>query len=425
MGLAFGGLIALMAIGVPIAIVLGLVTLIFIFSTGNTAILDSLPSRIFSGTQNFGLLAIPLFMLVGELMNYGGVTHRLISFTNTLFGHVRGGLAYVNVAANTFLASIMGSAQAQSAVMCRVMVPEMEKSGYKREFSTALTAASSIVGPLIPPSMPFIIYGVTAQVSIGGLFLAGIIPGLLVSVGFTILIIILGKKHQFPKSERATFSEVSKNTVSVLPALSIPLVIVIGILAGVFTPTESAAVASLIAFLVGAFFYRELKFKDIPQILLNTARNAAIVTFLVATANIFGWVMTIENIPVLIAEGVTSLTSNPLVFLLLINIIFLVVGMFMEGIAAMIILVPILVPIANSFGVDPLQFGVIIVINLTIGLLTPPVGTVLFITSAIANVKLERLIKALMPFLAVSILLLLIITYIPWVSTWIPSIAGL
>ncbi|MBM4763651.1 TRAP transporter large permease [Bacillus sp. B15-48] len=425
MGIAFTGFVALIAVGVPIAIVLGLTALIFVFATGSFEILNSLPSRMFSGTQNFGLLAIPLFMLVGELMNFGGVTGRLIKFANSIIGHVRGGLAYVNVAANTFLASIMGSAQAQSAVMSRVMVPEMEKSGYNREYSTALTGASSIVGPLIPPSMPFIIYGVTAQVSIGGLFMAGIIPGILFTFGFAILIAFLGKKYNYPKAEKSQFSEIMKNSLSVLPGLLIPFIIVVGILAGIFTPTESAAVAALIAFIVGAFFYRELKLKDLPQIFLNTARSAAIVTFLVATANIFGWVLTIENIPTIIAEGITSLTSNPLVFLLLINVLFLLVGMVMEGIAAMIILVPILLPLAITYGVDPLHFGVIIVINLTIGLLTPPVGTVLFITSAIANVKLEGLIRAILPFLVISIAILLVITYVPWVSTFIPRVAGL
>ncbi|WP_078429844.1 TRAP transporter large permease [Alkalihalobacterium alkalinitrilicum] len=409
----------LLFLGVPIAFVLGISSIIYIVTTGNVGILNSLPQRMFNGVQNFGLLAIPMFVLVGELMNSGGITKRLINFASVTIGSIRGGLAYVNVAANMFLASIVGSANAQTAIMSRTIVPEMEKKGYSRDFSSALTAASSIVGPLIPPSMPFIIYGVVAGQSIGSLFIAGIIPGLLFALAFSILIYFISIKRDFPKEERAGYGTILKTFGSVIPALSIPILVIWGILAGVFTPTESAAFAVLIALISGMFIYKELKIKDLPKILINTVLTSATVTFLVATSNIFGWVLTFEQVPQMIASAILGFAESPLVFLLLVNVILLVVGMFIDGLAALILLVPILLPIALQYGIDPIHFGLIMVINLTLGLMTPPVGTVLFITSSLADVKYEKLLKALVPFLVVSFIVLLIITYFPQISMFL------
>lgn len=407
----------LLLFGVPIAIVLGLTTVIYVLTTGNFGMFDSLPQRLFNGIQNFSLLAIPMFVLVGELMNTGGITTRLIRFSSVVFGSVRGGLAYVNVAANMFLASIMGSATAQTAVMSRTIVPEMEKQGYSRDFASALTAASSIVGPLIPPSMPFIIYGVLAGVSISKLFVAGIVPGILFGVCFALMIYVISIKQNFPRSERPTWSKVWKDTFNVLPALAIPTIIMVGILLGIFTATESAAIAALLAFLVGAFFYRELKFKDLPKILSNTVITSATVAFLITVSNLFGWVLTYEKIPQLIAKSILAFADTQWAFLLLVNLILFVVGMFLDGVAALILLVPILYPIAMNYGVDPIHFGVLITINLTIGLMTPPVGTVLFVTSALAEIKIERLVKALLPFLVMAFVVLFLITYVPQLTT--------
>lgn len=407
----------LLLLGVPIAFVLGISSIIYIATTGNIGILHSLPQRMFSGIQNFGLLAIPMFVLVGELMNSGGITKRLINFASVCIGFIRGGLAYVNVIANMFLASIVGSANAQTAIMSKTIVPEMEKKGYSRDFSSALTAASSIVGPLIPPSMPFIIYGVVAGQSIGQMFIAGIIPGLLFGIAFSILIYFISIKRNFPKEERADWKTILKTFCSVLPALSIPVLIIWGILAGVFTPTESAAFAVLIALITGLCIYKELKLKDLPKILINTVLTSATVTFLVATSNIFGWVLTFEQIPQMIANAIVNFADSPIMFLLLVNVILLVVGMFIEGVAALILLVPILLPVALQYGIDPIHFGIIIVINLTIGLMTPPVGTVLFITSSLADIKLEKLIKSLVPFLICAFIILLLITYVPQLTT--------
>ena len=419
-----GSFFILLFLGVPIAFVLGISSLVYILISGDMLLLESASHRIFQGIQNFGMLAIPLFIFVGEVMNSGGITKRLISFCQMILGHFRGGLAYVNVVANMFLASILGSANAQTAMMSKVMVPAMEKEGYKREFSSALTVSSSLLGPIIPPSLVFIVYGVTAEASIAKMFLGGIIPGFLIGGGLILLIAALSKKENFPRSEKASLDKILKSFVNVIPALSIPAIILIGILSGIFTATESAAVAALLALLIGWLLYKELNLKELPKILMNTALNTAIVTLIVAMASLFSWILTFERIPNQVADLLISISANPFVFLLLINIIFLIVGMFLDGMAAMIILVPILLPVAVQFGIDPIQFGIIISINLTIGLITPPVGTALFIASSMSGVKVERLSKTLIPFIGVALVALLIITYIPAVSMWIPNMFG-
>lgn len=400
----------LLLIGMPISLVLMISSMAYLLLTGNLGLLSSVPQQMFSGINNSGLLAIPLFMLAGELMNSGGITSRLIAFSKSIIGHLRGGLAYVAVIANMFLASILGSANAQAAMMSKVMVPEMEKEGYDRGFSSALTLASSIVAPVIPPSMLFIIYGTLSGASIGALFLAGIVPGVLLGLSFVLIIIYLSKKHNYPKSERESIKGMSVNLFRVLPALLIPFIIIFGILSGIFTPTESAAVACILAIIIG-FSYKQLKLKNLPGILQNTVTSTAVITFLIVMANVFGFILAFERIPQLITETMLSLSENPLVFLLLVNILLLLLGTVLDGIAALIILVPVLTPLLPIYGVDPVHFGVIITINLTIGLMTPPVGTGLFIVSSIAKVTLEKLLKAIFPFLIVAVIMLLIITY--------------
>ncbi|MEH7443632.1 TRAP transporter large permease [Bacillus sp. JJ1122] len=422
--LVVAAFILFLIMGIPISLVLGMTTIVYFLVTGNTMLLDSTPQRLYSGMENFGLLAIPLFMLTGELMNSGGITNRLVVFARMLVGHVRGGLAYVTVIANMFLASILGSANAQAAMMSKVMVPEMEKEGYDREFASALTLASSIVAPIIPPSMIFIIYGTLSGTSIGGLFMAGIIPGTIFGIGFIALIAYMGYKHNFPRSERASFPEIWASFIKVMPALLVPIVITVGILSGAFTATESAAVASFIAFIVGLFFYKELKWKHLGKILVNTVIGTATVTFLIAMANLFGWLIAFEQIPQLIANSMLSISDNPFVFLLLVNLFLLLVGTLLDGIAALIILVPVFMPLVTGFQIDPIHFGVIICINLTIGLLTPPVGTGLFIVSSIAEVKFERLVKAVMPMLILGIAMLFVITYWEQTTLFIPRLLG-
>ena len=413
--------IVFLSIGIPISLVLAITSISYLLMADLTTLMSSAPQKMFSGLDNFGLLAIPLFMLAGELMNGGGITKRLVAFAKVFIGHYRGGLAYVAVVANMFLASILGSANAQAAMMSKVMVPEMEKEGYTREFSSAITLASSIVAPVIPPSMLFIIYGTLTGASIADLFMAGIIPGFMLGIGFIIVIGMMNHKQQFPKSEKATFNTFIKSFLRVLPAMLIPFTIIFGILGGVFTPTESAAIACVIAFIIG-FVYRELKIKMLPTIFVNTVVNTATISFLIVTANLFGFIIAYEQIPQLVAESMLSLSDNPLVFLLLVNIFLLLIGTVLDGIAALIILVPVMMPLLVTYQIDPVHFGVIICINLTIGLLTPPVGTGLFIVSSIADVKFERLVKAIMPFLGMAIIVLLILTYWEDAVMWIPNL---
>lgn len=416
--------ILLLIMGIPISMVLGIITVIYFLLNGQALLLESTPLRMFSGLENFGLLAIPLFMLMGEIMNEGGITTRLVNFAKLLLGHFRGGLAYVTVVANMFLASILGSANAQAAMMSKVMVPQMEKEGYKREFAGAITLASSIIAPIIPPSMIFIIYGTLSSTSIGAMFMAGILPGILYGIAFILMIAYMGYKQGFPKSERASFREIVRGTIKMLPALLIPLTVVAGILTGVFTATESAAVACLLAIIVGAVIYRELDFKKFPKMLINTVTNTATVTFLIIMANIFGWMIAFEQIPQLLADLILNITESPWVFLLLVNVLLLIVGMLLDGIAALVILVPVFMPLVQALQIDPVHFGVIICINLTLGLLTPPVGTGLFIVSSMAEVKFETLVKAVFPFIIVSIVVLMIITYIPQLVLFIPDALG-
>ena len=414
--------IILLLLQVPIAFVLGITTIIYIIASANLGLMATAPQRLYSGLENYGLLAIPLFMLAGELMNSGGITRRLVTFAKTFVGHFRGGLAYVNVIANMLLASIIGSATAQIAMMSRTMVPSMEKDGYKREFGAATTAAAGLLGPIIPPSMLFIIYGVGSGASIGSMFLAGVLPGIILALSFVVLIAYTGMKQQWPTHKRATMLEMGTSFIKVIPALLVPIIIIAGILSGAFTPTESAAFACVVALIVGFFFYRELKIKNLPAIFINTAITTATIMMLIAMANLFGWMLSFEMVPQTIAAWMTSLTENPLVFLLIVNIFLLFVGMFMDGIAALIILVPIFTPIIATYGIDPVHFGVIICINLTIGLLTPPVGAGLYIASSLGNVKLELLIKAIWPFLIASLIALTVITYWPDMVLWLPSI---
>lgn len=424
MAIALLVFIVLLLLRVPIAFVLGITSLAYLVLSANMGLLDSAPQRLYSGMENYSLLAIPLFMFAGELMSASGLTTRLVHFAKVFVGHFRGGLAYVNVIGNMFLASIIGSANAQTAMMGRVMVPEMEKNGFTREFSAATTASAALLGPIIPPSMLFIIYGVGSGVSIGKMFLAGIVPGILLALAFMGLIAFLGYRHQFPKSEQATLKEVFATFIKVIPALLVPLIIIGGILSGVFTATESAAVACALALIVGFFLYGELKIKDFPKILVNTAASTATVTLLIGMASMFGWILAFEQVPQHIVQWMATITDSPLVFLLLVNVFLLLAGIVMDELATMVILLPIFMPLLANFNIDPIHFGVVLCLNTVIGLLTPPVGAGLFIASSVANVKLEKLIGQIWPFVGVAIAVLFLITYVPSLTLWIPGMFG-
>ena len=408
----------LLLLGVPVAVVLGLAASVYIILTGNTVLFQSYILQLFSATENYGLLAIPLFMLVGESMNAGGVTKRLIKAASVAIGPMRGGLAYVNLAANTMVASILGSATAQIAVMSQIMVPEMEKQGYKKEFAAATTAAGGLLSPIIPPSMLFIIYGVLAQVSIGEMFLAGIVPGFLMLAGFILAVMLLGRKYDYPKPEALSREQKRRYLLDGLPPAMIPGVILVSILFGLATPTEAAALAAVVAIALGRWYYRELDWPRLWQGFVRAGMNASIILFIVSTAGLFGWVLIFEQLPQQLAQWIVTLTADPFVFMLLTNVVLLLIGAVLDGIPAMIMIVPILLPIAQSvYGIDPFHFGVVLCINIVLGLLTPPVGTGLYIASAAAGVAPARVFAAVLPFLATTVLVLILLSWQPWLVT--------
>lgn len=408
----------LLLLSVPIGVSLILTSIYYIWSSGNIVLFSSFSQQLFGSVENYGLMAIPLFILAGELMNAGGLTQRLINFSRIFFGGFRGGLAYINLLANMFMAAILGSAVAQIAIMSQSIVPEMEKEGYDKGFATALTAVSGLMGAIIPPSMMFVIYGVLAQISIGDMFTAGIIPGILMGLSILLVVFLIGIKQQYPKGEWLKPEAMLQATVRALPALSIPFIIIGGILSGLTTPTESAAVASFVALLVGVFFYKDLSWSVLPKILERTAISTAMVLFLVAAAGVFGWTITFEQIPQMVAVWIGKSTSSPFVFLMLVCVLLLLIGMVIDGIAALILVVPILLPIAiNDFGINPFHFGVLICLVLVLGLLTPPVGTGLFVAASLTGVSIGRLLKMLFPFLLITVVVIVLLSYFPVLST--------
>ncbi|MEQ3711388.1 MAG: TRAP transporter large permease [Tateyamaria sp.] len=409
---------ATLLLSVPIALVLGVTAIWYILDSGNTILYDSFAQKMFAGLENYGLLAIPLFMLTGELMNEGGMTRRLIALARVFVGGFRGGLAYINLLANMFMAAIIGSATAQIAVMSRAMVPAMEEEGYDKGFATATTAAGGLLAPVIPPSMMFVIFGVLAQVPIGEMFVAGIIPGLLLAVAFALVITLIGWSQQFPKGKWMTRGEAIRALIAALPAMLVPLAIIGGILFGIATPTESAAIASLIAFLVGWLVYRDLKPAALGAMFIRTAANASMILFMIAAASVFGWVIIYEELPQKLAALLTTITSDPFMFLLIVNLCLLLVGMVIDGIAAIILITPILLPIATgSYDISPYQFGIVACLNLVLGLLTPPVGIGLYIASSMSGATPGSILRSLWPFLIAVAVVLVLLSYFPILST--------
>lgn len=405
-------------IAVPVALVLAMTAIWYIWESGNIVLYDSFAQKMFSGIENYGLMAIPLFMLTGELMNAGGMTSRLINVARIFVGGFRGGLAYINLLTNMFMAAIIGSATAQISVMSQAMVPAMEKEGYDKGFSAATTAAGGLLAPVIPPSMLFVIYGVLAQIPIADMFLAGVIPGLLLAILFFLVVALIGFWQEFPKGKWLTRPAALLAIRQCLPAALIPCAIIGGILFGIATPTESAAIASLIAFFIGWQIYKELKPNQLLDIFKRTATNAAMIIFMIAAANVFGWVIVYEEIPQKIAQFMTQITQDPFVFLLIVNLLLLCVGMLIDGIAAVILITPILLPIAmQSYQIDPFQFGVVICLNLTLGLLTPPVGVGLYITSVMSGASVGQIMRSLWPFLIAVMLVLVLLSYFPALTT--------
>ena len=422
MSLAVLGLVFLfgLLIGMPVAVTLGLSSMAYLLM--NDMPLVVIPQKMFAGMDSFVLLCIPGFILAGNLMNGGGITGRIIRFAQSMVGWIRGGLAQTNVASSMLFGGISGTAVADAASIGGMMIPGMKKAGYPADFSAAVTAASSTVGPIIPPSVPMIIVGSLSGISVGKMFIAGAIPGLLLGGAMMVTTWIIAVRRDFPRQAWQGWRELWLAFLGAFWALAMTALIVGGMLSGYVTPTETAVVASLYAVIVGVLVYRELPLRKIPGILIDSAVGSAGILALVGTANVFGWILVSEQIPQMIAGAVLSVTDNKFLVILLINIILLIVGMFMETIAALIILFVPLLTLATGVGVDPLHFAVFMVLNLMIGLTTPPVGVCMFVCANIARLPLAPVIRALIPYLATNIFVLLLVSYIPAISTWLPSL---
>ncbi|KHS83611.1 TRAP transporter large permease [Pectobacterium carotovorum] len=417
-------LAVLLAVGVPVAYSVGLSAIVGAFWIEIP--LEAVMIQITSGVNKFSLLAIPFFILAGAIMAEGGIARRLVNFAYIFVGFIRGGLSLVNIVASTFFGAISGSSVADTASIGSVMIPEMEKKGYPRDFAAAVTASGSVQAILIPPSHNSVIYSLAAggSVSIAALFIAGVLPGIL--LGLTLMVMCVGFAHQrgYPKGERVPFRQALKIFVDTLWGLMTVVIIMGGILSGIFTATESAAIACLWSFFVTMFIYKDYKWSELPTLMYRTVKTVTIVMILIGFAAAFGAIMTYMQLPARITEFFTSISDNKYVILMCINIMLLLLGTLMDMAPLILILTPVLLPVALSLGIDPVHFGMIMMVNLGVGLITPPVGSVLFVASAVSKQKIEQVVKAMLPFYCGLFVVLMLITYIPAISLWLPKLFG-
>lgn len=413
-----------MILGFPIAIALGLSATVFLVAWGQIS-LTVVAQRFYDSINQFVLLAIPFFILAGELMNKTGITTRLVKFANLLVGRMRGGLAQANIAASILFAGLTGAGVSDTSAIGSILIPAMKEDGFEADYSAAVTAASSVIGPIIPPSIIMVVYGSIMGVSIGALFAAGFIPGLLLGLSMMVMAYIIGtiKRHPY-REERVTPRELIIGFRDAILALIMPLIIVGGILFGVFTPTEAAAVACAYAFIVGFFVFRTLRLRDIPECLLKAAATTSIILLIIGFANVVGFAMAIERIPQALARTIVGQDMGRIQFLLMSNVLLLFMGMIMETGVNAILLGPILLPLAVSLGIHPLHYSLIMIVNLNIGLATPPLGVCLFVACPIAGVSLSKIARAILPFTLVSIAALLIITFVPELVLIVPRYLG-
>ncbi|WP_276168380.1 TRAP transporter large permease [Zobellia alginiliquefaciens] len=404
----------------PIAFALGLSCLSYILVKGIPMII--VPMKMYAGIDVFVLLSVPGFIMAGNLMNQGGLTEKIIAFCNHLLGHIRGGLSLVNIGASMLFAGISGTAISDTASMGSIMIPAMKKEGYDTGFSCAVTAASSTIGPIVPPSVPMIIAATLSGLSVGKLFLAGAVPGLLLALGLLITAYVISVKKNYPKHKRSTLKQVGRGFIDTFWSLLMTFIILYGIIGGIFTPTEASIIAVVYALIIGKFVYRRLNFKKIQVVFLDSMKTSASLMVLVGFANLFGYILITEQIPQSISNEILGFTDNKYVVLLLINLLLIIVGTFMETIAALLILFPILLKVALAVDVDPIHFAVIAVLNLIIGLTTPPVGVCLFVASSIGKISIGEVSKAGLPFLLVSFVVLILVTLFPWFSLALPNL---
>nr|WP_169816669.1 TRAP transporter large permease [Rhodovibrio salinarum] len=421
MGFLFACLFTMLLTGIPVAVALGGSSLLFVYITGQVP--DFVVAhRMINGVDSFPLLAIPFFILAGALMNGAGITYRLFNFANALMGWMRGGLGHVNIGASIIFSGMSGAAVADAGGLGMIEIKAMRERGYDSDFAIGITAASSTIGPIIPPSLPMVIYGVMASASIGQLFIAGLIPGLLMAATLMIMVAWIARRRGYPRDTQFALGRLGSTFSRAFLSLLTPLIIIGGIISGAFTPTEAAIAAVVYALFLGSVIYRTLPPRRLLRISMETIETTAIILLVVASASIFSWILISNQFTDYFATILTSYTDNQAVILLLMTLIMLVVGCFMETVAAITILVPVLLPVATQVGVDPVHFGVIMVLNLMIGLLTPPVGMVLYVLSRVSDVSFEQCMRGTLPFLVPLLISLLLITFIPEISMWLPSL---
>lgn len=408
-----------LVLGVPVAVSLGVASLAYIMIDGLPDVL--LIHRMIGGIDSFPLLAIPFFILAGHLMNTGGITTKIFAFARSLVGWLPGGLGHVNIGASVIFAGMSGAAVADAGGLGNIEIKAMREAGYDTDFSVGVTAASSTIGPIIPPSLPLVIYGVMASVSIGELFVAGLIPGLLMAVSLMIMVAWFAKKRNYPKDSRIDFCNIWAKLKEAFLPLMTPVIIVGGIATGIVTPTEAAVAAATYALFLGLVVYRTLNWRHLVRVSMDTIETTAAILMIVAAAAVFAWILTANQVAVLLGDMLLGVTTNKHLLLFIMMIIVLLIGLFMETIAAITILVPVLLPIAVSAGIDPVHLGIVLILNLMLGLLTPPVGMVLFVLSEVSGVSFERCVKATLPFLVPLIIVLLLITFIPQIALWLPT----
>lgn len=410
--------IVILILGMPVAFTLGVATLLYIWTNGMPLVI--VPQRMIGGLDSFPLLAVPFFILAANLMNTAGITDRLFEFAKVLVGRFRGGLAHVNVMASVIFSGMSGSAVADAGGLGAMEIKAMRAAGYRTEYAAALTAASCVIGPLIPPSIPMVIYGVIADASVGRLFLGGIVPGILGAASLMIMIALTAKRKKMPDGVSMTLSEATVITRRALLPLFTPVIIIGGILVGVFSPTEASAIACIYALFLG-LYYRELDLSKIWVELIATARTTGSICLIVATATLFAWLLTTLQVPQRTAAVLVKITDDPLLLLLLISAVVFVIGFFLEGLAVMILIVPVMLPTLTAVGVDPIHFGVVLVFNLMIGLMTPPMGVGLFVVSNVSGVRMEAIAREVFPLLIPLVIVLLLIIVFPQLVTAIPD----
>ncbi|MEO1090941.1 MAG: TRAP transporter large permease [Pseudomonadota bacterium] len=410
----------LLVLGVPVAVSLALCSLAYILIAGLPEVV--LIHNMVNGVDSFPLLAIPFFILAGHLMNSGGITDRIFAFARALVGWMHGGLGHVNVGASVLFAGMSGAAVADAGGLGNVEIKAMRDAGYDTDFSVGITAASSTIGPIIPPSLPLVIYGVMASVSIGELFAAGLIPGLLMAVSLMVMVAWYARRRNYPRDAAFELGRLGATFKDAFLPLLTPIIIVGGIVTGAFTPTEAAVAAVVYALFLGLVVYRNLTWRHLVRVSMDTIETSAAILMIVAAATIFAWILTANQVASHLGSALLGLTDNKQLLLLIMMVMVLVIGLFMETIAAITILVPVLLPIASSVGIDPVHLGIIVILNLMLGLLTPPIGMVLYVLSEVSGVSFERCVKATMPFLVPLITVLMAITFFPQLALWLPEL---